>query len=66
MYPTKSLYTELNVLPVKKIYLKITFIFLKRHSLLQSITHVVNKRYAKNYFFIKKKLKNPQLADILK
>lgn len=53
MYPTKNLYTELDVLPVNKIYLKITAIFLKSN-LLQTIKHGVNTRYEKNHIFIKK------------
>jgi len=57
MYPIKNLYTELNVLPVKKIYLKITAIFLKNHNLLQPITHGVNTRYTKNHFLIEKNKK---------
>jgi hypothetical protein len=51
------LYIELNVLPIKKIYLKITAIFIKNHNLLQPITHGANTRYAKNHFYIKKKIK---------
>ena len=54
MYPIKNLYTELNVLPDKKIYLKITAIFLKSHNLLQPIMHGINTRYVKKHFFIKK------------
>jgi len=54
MYPTRNLYTELNVLPVRKLYFKITAIFLKSHNLLQPIMHGINTRYAKNNFLIKK------------
>ncbi|KAF0718857.1 Uncharacterized protein FWK35_00027463 [Aphis craccivora] len=44
----------INCNTVKKIYLKITTIFLKSHNFLQPTTHGVNTRYAKNNFFITK------------
>jgi len=62
MYPTKNLYAELNVLPVKKTYFKITAIFLKNHNLLQPITHGVDTIYAKNHFLIEKN----KITDISK
>jgi len=54
LYPTRKLCTELNVLLVRKLYLKITVIFLKSRNLLQPIVYGINTRYAKNNFLIKR------------
>lgn len=47
-------YRELNVLPVKQIYLKVTAMYLKNHNIL----HKISTRYANNNFIIKPS-KNP-------
>jgi len=46
-HPTKKLYTELNILHAKILYLKIIVIFLKSHNLLQPIINGINTKYAK-------------------
>lgn len=54
MYSTKSLYKELNMLPIKEIYLKGTAINLKNHNLSEPILHKINTRYVKKQFSRKK------------
>jgi len=63
MFPTKHFYEKFNELPVKKIYLKATAIFLKNQNLLQPIIHEIDTRYEKNHFII---LDILTILDILK
>lgn len=57
------------VLSAKKIYLKVTAVFIKSHKLLQPIPCGVNTKYANNNFFIKrskKKTTNGYLVEIFR
>lgn len=58
LYSTARLYTELNKLPVKKIYLNITAIYLKNQNKLQPIPYGVNNIRKKQFFYDKNKKTN--------